>query len=75
VMAIYAPNSTVTLRNNVHLIGAIAAKQLVLQNNASLVWHERIGDITSGSMVRLYRSAEYRECASDQVTSVVDSGC
>jgi Tfp pilus assembly protein PilX len=75
IMAIYAPNSTVTLRNNTRLVGAIAARLLVLQNNAELVYHERIADITSGSLVRLYRSAEYRECANDQVTTAVDSGC
>jgi hypothetical protein len=75
VMAIYAPNSTVTLSNNVRLTGAIAARQLVLQNNASLTYHDRIADITSGSLLRLYRTAEYRECSNDQVTSEVDSGC
>jgi len=75
IMAIYAPNSTVTLRNNVRLTGAIAARQLVLQNNASLTYHERIADITSGSLLRLYRTAEYRECSNDQATSAIDSGC
>jgi hypothetical protein len=65
----------VTLRNNVRLTGAIAARQLVLQNNASLTYNDRIADITSGSMVRLYRLAQYRECSNDQVTSDVDSGC
>lgn len=75
IMAIYAPNSTVTLRNNVRLTGAIASRLLVLQNNASLTYHDRIADITSGSLIRLYRSAEYRECANDQETSEVDSGC
>jgi hypothetical protein len=75
IMAIYAPNSTVTMRNNTRLIGAVAARQLVLQNNASLVYSERIADITSGSMVRLYRDAEYRECSNDQTTTAVDSGC
>ncbi len=75
VMAIYAPNSTVTLRNNTHLTGAIAARLLVLENNALLNYHERIADITSGSMVRLYRDAEYRECSNDPVTAALDSGC
>jgi hypothetical protein len=75
IMAVYAPNSTVTLRNNVRMTGAVAARQLVLQNNASLTYHDRIADITSGSLIRLYRSAEYRECSNDQETSEVDSGC
>jgi hypothetical protein len=75
IMAIYAPNSTVTMRNNTNLTGAIAARLLVLQNNATLTYHERIADITSGSMVRLYRDAEYRECSNTQTTTMVDSGC
>jgi hypothetical protein len=75
IMAIYAPYSTVTLRNNVRLTGAVAARSLVLQNNASLTYHERIADITSGSPVRLYRSATYRECGGDQETAAIDSAC
>jgi hypothetical protein len=75
IMAIYAPNSTVTLRNNVRMTGAIAARQLVLQNNATLTYHDRIADITSGSLLRLYRTAEYRECSNNQETSEIDSGC
>jgi hypothetical protein len=75
MMAIYAPYSTVTLSNNVSLTGAIAARSLVLQNNASLTYSDRIADITTGSPLRLYRSAEYRECAGDQQTTAIDSGC
>ncbi len=75
VMAVYAPYSTVTMRNNTRLIGAIAARSLVLQNNATLTYSDRIADITTGSPLRLYRSAEYRECASDQQTAAIESGC
>jgi hypothetical protein len=75
LMAVYAPYSTVTMRNNVNLTGAIAARQLVLQNNASLTYHDRIGDITTGSLVRLYRGEEYVECANEPSTAAIDSGC
>lgn len=75
LMAIYAPYSTVTMRNNVGLTGAIAARQLVLQNNASLTYHDRIGDITTGSSVRLYRGEEYVECSNAPPTAAIDSGC
>jgi hypothetical protein len=75
LMAIYAPYSTVTMRNNVGLTGAIAARQLVLQNNASLTYHDRIGDITTGSSVRLYRGEEYVECSNEPPTAAIDSGC
>jgi hypothetical protein len=74
-MAIYAPYSTVTLRNNVSLTGAIAARSIVLENHASLIYSDRIADITTGSMLRLYRGAEYRECGGDQETAAIDSGC
>ncbi len=75
IMAVYAPYSTVSLSNNVRLTGAVAARSLVLRNNATLNYSDRIADITSGSPLRLYRSAEYKECANDQIGSVVDSGC
>jgi hypothetical protein len=75
IMALYAPYSTVTLRNNVSLTGAVAARSLVLQNNASITYSDRITDITSGSLIRLYRAEEYKECANDQTSSAVDSGC
>jgi Tfp pilus assembly protein PilX len=75
VMAIYAPYSTVTMRNNTRLVGAIAARSLVLQNNATLTYNERIADITTGSPLRLYRLADYKECGGDQTTAAIDSGC
>jgi hypothetical protein len=75
VMAIYAPYSTVTLRNNVSLTGAIAARSIVLENHASLIYSDRIADITTGSLLRLYRGAEYRECSGGQETAAIDSGC
>ena len=67
VMAIYAPYSTVTLRNNVSLTGAIAARSIVLENNASLIYSER--------MLRLYRSAGYRLWGVAHHTPALDSGC
>jgi Tfp pilus assembly protein PilX len=75
IMAIYAPYSTVTLDNNVSLTGAIAARLLVMQNNASLTYSDRIADITTGSPVRLYRNEEYVECANDQTGTAPASGC
>jgi hypothetical protein len=75
VMSIYAPYSTVTLRNNVSVTGAIAARSIVLENHASLIYSDRIADITTGSPLRLYRTAEYRECSSDPAAAAIDSGC
>jgi hypothetical protein len=75
VMALYAPYSTVTLRNNVGITGAVAARALNLSNNASLTWDQSVGDITTGSPLRLYRSEQYKECASQPDATAVDSAC
>jgi type II secretory pathway pseudopilin PulG len=75
VIALYAPYSTVSLRNNVRITGTIAARQLELSNSATLTYDSRIEDITTGSPLRLYRGELYKECANDQVGSVVDSAC
>ena len=36
VMAVYAPNSTIRMENNLSLIGALAGKQVHMQNNTQL---------------------------------------
>jgi hypothetical protein len=75
VMAIFAPYSTVTLKNGVRLTGAIAARAVVLQNSASIVYHESIAEITTGSPIRLYRDETLVDCISAQIGPEPDSGC
>jgi hypothetical protein len=75
VMAIYAPYSTVSLRNSARLTGSVAARLIELRNSAQLNYDQRIEEITTGSPIRLYRGEQYKECANDQVGTVVDSGC
>jgi type II secretory pathway pseudopilin PulG len=75
IMAVYAPNSTVTMQNNLSLIGALAGKQVNLQNNTQLTYHERIGDIASGSSLRVYNDQDYVECAVDVAGALPDDGC
>jgi hypothetical protein len=43
---IYAPSATVDLENNAHVIGAVVAKTVVLENNAGVHYNEDLG--TSG---------------------------
>jgi hypothetical protein len=75
IMAVYAPNSTVTMQNNLSLVGALAGKQVHLHNNTQLTYHERIGDIASGSSLRVYQDQDYVECVVDTAGSLPDDGC
>ena len=65
VMAVYAPYSTIRIKGDTHLSGAIASKSIDLQNSARLTYHQRIEDITTGSPLRLYRPEQYLECTAD----------
>jgi hypothetical protein len=75
VMAIFAPYSTVSVKNGVRITGAIAARSVSLQNSASVNYHQSIEDITSGSPVRLYRDEVLVECTSEPTGPTPDSGC
>ena len=75
VMAVYAPYSTIRIRNDSQLSGAIASKAIDLQNGAHITYHERIADITTGSPLRLYKPEHYVECAAVQTGATPDSGC
>ena len=75
VMAVYAPYSTIRIKGDTHLSGAIASKAIDLQNSARITYHERIADITTGSPLRLYRPEHYLECTSVATSTTPDSGC
>jgi hypothetical protein len=76
-IGIYAPNSTVNMKNNVSYTGAIVAKSLNLQNNAKFTWHSSIDGLVSGSNIRFYQSAtgSYKECTSAPATTSPVDGC
>ena len=63
-IGIYAPNSTVTMQNNVNFTGAVVSKTLDVKNNANFTWHNSIIDLLSGSNIRFYQAAtgSYKEC-------------
>ncbi|MGH2978064.1 MAG: DUF7305 domain-containing protein, partial [Solirubrobacterales bacterium] len=75
IMAVYAPNSTVTMQNNLSLVGALAGKHVHLQNNTQLTYHERIADIATGSSIRVYQAEDYVECTVAATGAAPDSGC
>jgi hypothetical protein len=75
VMAVYAPYSTIRIKNDSHLSGAIASKTIDLQNGARITYHERIADITTGSPLRLYKPEHYLECTAAPTGVTPDSGC
>jgi type II secretory pathway pseudopilin PulG len=75
VIAIYAPNSDVELRNNVRITGAVLGKSMTVSNNVRVTWDDRAGDIASDSPARLYERQNYKECTSAPTGSAPDSGC
>ena len=55
IMAVYAPSSTVSLENNIHVVGAVAAKKVVMQNYTSITYDSRVEDITGSDFARTRR--------------------
>jgi hypothetical protein len=75
VMAVYAPYSTIRIKGNSRLSGAIASKAIDLHNSAQITYHQRIEDITTGSPLRLYRPEQYLECTAATSGTLPDSDC
>lgn len=75
LMAVYAPYSTVFLHNSVHITGAVAAASVPIQNDSSITYDQRVGNITGGG-IPVYRSTQkWVECSSTPPTAAVNSGC
>jgi Tfp pilus assembly protein PilX len=75
IMAVYAPNSTVTYANNLNFTGAIVAKTIDLMNNSIITYDSRVTAITSGSSVRFYKGYDYKECTTAPTGTTPDTGC
>jgi Tfp pilus assembly protein PilX len=75
IMAIYAPNSTVTYANNLNFTGAIVAKSIDLKNNAQITYDSRVTGITTGSSIRFYKGYDYKECAGAPTGTTPETGC
>jgi hypothetical protein len=74
-MLIYAPQSQVTFENVTHIVGAVAAKSIVLGNNTEIRWHERVGDITIDGLKPLFKRQLWSECTVQSAGPAPDSGC
>lgn len=69
-MTIYAPRSTVTLGNYTNFTGAIAAKKVEIGQRSSITYSPDVGDLqTENTVFPLYRSRQYRECATPTTTT------
>jgi hypothetical protein len=75
IMAIYAPNSSITYANNLNFTGAIVAKTIDMKNNATITYDSRVSAITSGSSVRFYQGYDYKECTGAPSGTTPDTGC
>ena len=75
-VGVYAPNTAVTLMNNVEFTGALVAKSLLLQNNAVFTWHSSINGLT-GADIRFYQATtgSYKECTGAPTTTTPTDGC
>ncbi len=63
-MVLYAPDSTFKIRNHGLLIGAVAAKQVSLQNNSEIRYDPSAGEISSGAPpLQIYSRQSWVECS------------
>jgi Tfp pilus assembly protein PilX len=75
VLSIYAPNSSVHLENDVHLRGALAAKSIPIDNDATITYDPLVGGISGGG-IPVYRSTRsWIECTTKPTGAAVNSGC
>jgi hypothetical protein len=75
IMAVYAPNSTVDMNNHIDIMGGVAGKAVKMSNNTSITYDGRVGEINTGSTLRVYRSQDYIECTTEPTGAAHDSGC
>ena len=74
-MLIYAPRSDVRLSNHTHIVGAVAAKSVVLENNTEIKWHEKVGGISVDGLKPLFQRQNWTECTVANASAVPDAGC
>ena len=76
VMTIYAPNSTIIFEQSTRIKGALAAKQILLQNSVEITYDERVTDITALNTARLFQlDTGFQECTAVATGVAPDSGC
>jgi hypothetical protein len=71
---VYAPRSTLDLRNSTSIIGAVAAQTVSFSNSAKVTW-DPTADLSLDNLLPLFQRAGWTECTSKQPGSAPDSGC
>lgn len=71
---VYAPRSTLDLRNSTSIIGAVAAKSVTFSNSARVTW-DPTADLPLDNLLPLFQRGNWSECTSKQPGSAPDSGC
>jgi hypothetical protein len=71
---VYAPRSTLDLRNSTSIIGAVAAQTVLFSNSAKVTW-DPTADLSLDNLLPLFKRGSWTECASKQPGSTPDTGC
>jgi hypothetical protein len=71
---VYAPRSTLDLRNSTSIIGAVAAQTVAFDNSARVTW-DPTADLSLDNLLPLFQRGNWKECTSKQTGSAPDSGC
>jgi hypothetical protein len=71
---VYAPRSTVDLRNATSIIGAVAAQSVMFANSAKVTW-DPTADLSLDNLLPLFKRASWTECTSRQTGPLPSSGC
>jgi hypothetical protein len=74
-MLIYAPRSSVSFSNRTHIVGAVAAKSVRMDNNTTIVWNALADNVTVNNLLPFYSRQSYAECTAQAAGSVPDAGC
>jgi hypothetical protein len=71
---VYAPRSTLDLRNSTSIIGAVAAQTVLFSNSARVTW-DPTADLSLDNLLPLFKRGIWTECTSKQPGSTPDTGC
>ena len=74
-MLIYAPRSTVTFSNHTSIVGAVAAKQVQMQNNTTITFDGRADNVVVNNLLPHFERQQYTECRVTSTGLLPDADC
>jgi Tfp pilus assembly protein PilX len=74
-MVVYAPRSAVSIGNYTNIVGAIAGKSSSIDNNSSVTWNDKVGQLRTGSLLSIFKRQRWVECTTKPPSASPDSGC